>query len=120
VAGLVEELLEVADALVAHPFGNFVFQCLLEQGTPATRKRLAEVLCRSAKTFARHWIASNVVRCALARCAVEDRARLARAIAPTAKDLVRLRQHRFGNFIAKELKNQASEIAALDCTTENR
>jgi len=104
VAPLVEELLAAAGELLTHPFGNFVVQCMLEFGSPQTKHQLIRILCSSARTYARHWICSNVVRCALIHCSQEDKGALANAIAPTEKELSKLKKHRFGNFIAREIK----------------
>lgn len=79
-ATIADEVIAQAPFLLAHEFGNYVVQELLERGSPGQKREIASALCRNQRTQkegellrnATRLHASRVLQKALTSCCAED------------------------------------------------
>jgi len=84
VAGMAESLVSKADLLIQHAYGNYVIQCLLQNGTALVKRRLVQRLVELPLLGVCSNVCSRaVVKAALCEAAEEDALLLARSITQT-------------------------------------
>lgn len=84
VAGMAETLVSKADLLIQHAYGNYVMQCLLQNGTILIKRRLVQRLVELPLLGVCSNVCSRaVVKVALCEAAEEDALMLTRSITQT-------------------------------------
>merc|ERR1712217_620088 len=101
---LVQELLDGAQSLCKHMYGNFIVQSILAYGTPVQRARIVDIVVADVCRLSKHKIGSNVVRAALLHGSTEERESIIHALPKDAKEYASIVRHKIGSFIAREVR----------------
>lgn len=119
-SGLIEQVLEKADALSRHPFGNFVVQHLLEH-TPECRSELLKCLLGNVSQLAMHRTASHVVQQAITCCLEDDQNLIVDALlAAASPSIAEVACGRYGSFVVDQLAGLGGQqVAGLKLRLQN-
>lgn len=103
---LLEELFACAPALIAHEYGNYVIQHIIQQGKAEDRARIINLVNQQLLTFCKSKFASNVVECAMVHSTDEQRHSIMKTMISLSSDgsntLQILMKDQFGNYVVRE------------------
>merc|ERR1712224_143688 len=98
-----QEVLREAEALITHPFGNYVIQHILQYGAAEDQQQIVDILVTNIHRLSRHRVASHVIEAALAHSSPENQKLLMKALSADEAQLALLSQYHYGSFVAREV-----------------
>jgi len=100
---LFDKVMDEAEQLSSHKFGNYVIQHLVEFGSPAQSHRVANAIRKDLIVLSKDQFGSKVVERAVEMCCADDRDAIASELLSTPNELVSMAENRFGRFVVKSL-----------------